>query len=270
MATRNKNLLDLCNDRGMAPQEFMHTFCRRCRNKECVNATWGLGRFDIRMMTQEDRLLINPNLVNDERPEFEHIQTMNFGNLLQKAMKLEISSQKNDWTIPDVPEVGLGDERGTAAEEKTTSAVDDAVKQLAKLQGKPEPELPQVMNETERMMLEFADEAEEQPDHFVPAGEVEGMPPPPPQQIPPAPDTPKAVPRPTNPSPPNHEFAANTPIPEEGVMLDGSTPPSTPVTAPKPKEHAAVASWGEPKPKETIPVGATIRMGAPEPEEEEK
>ena len=53
-----------CNEGGlMSPPEFERTFCNQCKNRECVRAAWAFTKWDRRIQTQVDRLLLNPNIV---------------------------------------------------------------------------------------------------------------------------------------------------------------------------------------------------------------
>lgn len=59
-----KDLYVECNDMGLSEKEFKQTFCDACKNRECVRADWAFSSWDKRILTQEDRLLINPNIVS--------------------------------------------------------------------------------------------------------------------------------------------------------------------------------------------------------------
>jgi len=48
-------------------------------------------------MTQEDKLLINPKFANPNDPAYKNLTSLDFPDLLRKAMALEISSQRGDW-----------------------------------------------------------------------------------------------------------------------------------------------------------------------------
>ena len=63
----NKDLYLECNDQGlMSPKDFEATFCRVCKNRECVRSGWGYSDWDERILTQVDRLLNNPNIAHQE------------------------------------------------------------------------------------------------------------------------------------------------------------------------------------------------------------
>ena len=64
----NKDLFIECNDgkSGMTVEQFEEVFCQQCRNRECVRANWAFSTWDKRILTQVDRLLLNPNIVRKE------------------------------------------------------------------------------------------------------------------------------------------------------------------------------------------------------------
>ena len=47
----------------MSPPEFESTFCSQCKNRQCVRAGMAFSSWDKRILTQVDRLLMNPNIV---------------------------------------------------------------------------------------------------------------------------------------------------------------------------------------------------------------
>jgi hypothetical protein len=66
----SKDLYLQCNDQGlMSAEKFEETFCNQCKNRECVRAGWAFSNWDKRILTQEDRLLINPNIASKEDSE---------------------------------------------------------------------------------------------------------------------------------------------------------------------------------------------------------
>jgi len=64
----NKDLYLQCNDgsSGMTAEQFEEVFCQQCKNRECVRASWAFSTWDKRILTQVDRLLLNPNLVRQQ------------------------------------------------------------------------------------------------------------------------------------------------------------------------------------------------------------
>ena len=60
----NKDFFVECNEGPMMnPSEFENTFCKQCRNRQCVRAGMAFSNWDKRILTQVDRLLSNPNIV---------------------------------------------------------------------------------------------------------------------------------------------------------------------------------------------------------------
>lgn len=57
-----------CNDgsSSMTARQFEETFCQHCKNRECVRAGWAFTAWDKRILSQVDRLLVNPNIVKKE------------------------------------------------------------------------------------------------------------------------------------------------------------------------------------------------------------
>lgn len=68
-----------CNDQGVNDKEFMQMFCNVCKNRSCTRAGWATSRWDARISTQVDRLLLNPNIIGqggtkwEEIPDFEKL-----------------------------------------------------------------------------------------------------------------------------------------------------------------------------------------------------
>lgn len=58
-----KDLISECNDQRLPEQDFVATFCKRCKNKTCERAGWAFSSWENRISTQADRLLHNPNIV---------------------------------------------------------------------------------------------------------------------------------------------------------------------------------------------------------------
>jgi len=248
--SEKKDLLGYCNEHGMPPRQFMQTFCQRCRNTECVNASWGTSVWQNRMRNQKEILLDNPQFADLRDPKFQRIHTNDFPSLLEKAVQLEIADRRGDW---EIPEVAITDNKLERAQGSTTDAVDEAVKALAKAQGKVEPDLPdrqmaekeEFIEETHQMMQED----QEMPPGFHP--ESEGAE----ENDPNVVKTGEEKSPPTTATPTPRKFS-NTEIPNEGIVIGGGE-------IPKKKEAAPKADpWAVPKDKpEVVKVGAKIRMG---------
>ena len=136
-----------CNSGEMKtdPKAFQQVWCVRCSRKDCVLA--GFAKNDplaIRNATWRERLF-NADQADLRIPKFARISTLDFPNLLQKAMKLEISERRGDWSVPDVshiiPDVPILDGVSRKADPATSSHVDEAVRRLAEATGKPPPGL---------------------------------------------------------------------------------------------------------------------------------
>lgn len=83
--------------RDKSPEAFRYLFCSVCRNVACTESVSSKTRWQARMDTQEDRLLVNPEFADQNDPRFTEIRQRDFPDLLRKAMQLEISSQRGDW-----------------------------------------------------------------------------------------------------------------------------------------------------------------------------
>lgn len=218
---------------------FQDTFCLRCRNGGCIHAKWVSDQFTARVALQPNRFF-NPKFGDGQKPKYAEV--IDFTDMFQEAMRLEIANKRGDWEIPEVPIMDGQAENGAVS---TTGVVDDAVRALAKSKGKKEPELPDpreaatedFVDETEEMMAEENSHCEEPP------------PPAPPPAPEPAPSLPPDAPYPMG----------NTPMPQGGLMVGGG-----PVPEPSPSGSTTQEDDWTPKPVERkIQPGATIRMSKP-------
>jgi hypothetical protein len=80
---------------------FTETFCARCRQQGCGRAKWSGDKFGSRVANQVDRLF-HSEQADPTSSRYEHLQ--DFKNLFTEAMRLEISDQRGDWSVPDVPD----------------------------------------------------------------------------------------------------------------------------------------------------------------------
>jgi hypothetical protein len=96
------------------------------------------------MREQVDYLLNDPQFSDLSSPEHQAITQMAFEQMNAKAERLEIAARRQDWEIPDVPSDGVA----TVAAPDATTAVDEAVKELARAKGRPEPDLPRPRSES--------------------------------------------------------------------------------------------------------------------------
>lgn len=95
-----QDLMDGCNEHAVPVSEFESLFCVRCRQPACVRAGWAKDRFAQRTATQLERLS-NPLIANLENPRYAQFRELDFPSLLDKAVRLSIADQKNDWNIPE-------------------------------------------------------------------------------------------------------------------------------------------------------------------------
>jgi len=77
---------------------FMGTFCQRCRNQDCTHAQWSQDKFGSRVATQMDRLF-NPNRADPRSSRYSML--VDFGSMLEQAIRLEVADRRGDWEVPD-------------------------------------------------------------------------------------------------------------------------------------------------------------------------
>jgi len=210
---------------------FVDTWCAKCHTPSCDlaalakidpmaqrNATWREKFFG----AKEADLTV---------PRFAQIAQTDFPNMLQKAMKLEISARRGDWSVPEIPVL---DGRVQPATQDTTAQVEAAARQLSG-KGNPPPSL----------RLDEPDEAPPINDDEGLEDDEEPLPPPHP------------VPRKAQPPQP---AGRNTIDPGE-VMIGGGHAPTVPSrTPPGPK----LDPWAPP-PKPSVVIvqpGARVQFGA--------
>jgi len=243
--SEKKDLLGYCNEHGVPPRQFMQTFCYRCRNHECSNASWGGSIWQSRMRIQQDKLLDNPHFAHPDNPQFDHIRERDFPSLLEKAIQLEIADKRGDW---EIPEVAITDNKVIRAKGATTDAVDEAVKALAKAQGKIGPSLPDRQqaekDEFLEQTVEMMGEDLPTPPGFRPESEGAEV------------DDPDVVKTPEETRPPSPVRSlkfSNTAIPDEGFVVGGG---ETPKREPESDPWAVPENTGP-----VVDVGAKVRMG---------
>lgn len=90
----NKDFFVECNEGGlMSPPEFERTFCNQCKNRQCVRADWAFSSWDKRILTQVDRLLVNPNIVlQNESSRWEGVKDF---ECFQEPQEIEV------WGVPE-------------------------------------------------------------------------------------------------------------------------------------------------------------------------
>lgn len=100
------NCYDGEHRKAMSPEVFKQTFCDACMNTGCSNSKGAGTQWMKRMLTQEDRLLNNPDFANTNDPRFSGFAEMNFKNMMQEALAIEIADRKGDWEVPTQEEIG--------------------------------------------------------------------------------------------------------------------------------------------------------------------
>lgn len=90
----------------LPPEEFKKTFCDQCQNIKCQNSKGSGTSWIKRISTQEDKLLRNPVFSDPNDPRFQRFSEMDFKNVLQEVLSIEISEARGDWSIPTKEEVG--------------------------------------------------------------------------------------------------------------------------------------------------------------------
>lgn len=237
--SQTQDFLSECNVENLPAHQFMAVWCQKCRNSACRNANWGLSRWIARMNTQEDRLLNNPNFAHADDPQYQHIREIDFPDLLNQAIRLEIAGKNNDWEVPSQEDVKvhLASINPINMTNGTMESVDDATKALARAKGNPEPNLPSIVEKV------TGDEGGVPTEPSLETSQ-------PPQDTSQLPQyTPPLTPDPGTPA----RFLTNTPCPPDGIMLGGATvPPPSEVEDP----------WAPPSIKDKkVNVGATIKLG---------
>jgi len=130
----NKDLYMECNDgkSNLNQQQFEEMFCSQCKNRECVRASWGYSTWDKRILTQVDRLIKNPNIVNQsDSSRWEGI------------VDLEVfkETQSEDWGSPFKVESPKVIEVQPTIIEVQPTIIEEAATPAIELQECPPPEL---------------------------------------------------------------------------------------------------------------------------------
>lgn len=88
----------------LAPEQFKQMFCNVCLNPGCRNSRGAGSKWNQRMLTQEDRLLNNPAFAPDMTAEIMGLP--DFQNMIQDALRIEISTRRGDWEPVTDADVG--------------------------------------------------------------------------------------------------------------------------------------------------------------------
>lgn len=159
-----RDLFAGCNEPGKEwfhpdAHVFMKTFCRICKNADCVRAKGAVSPWHTRMAEQVDYLLNDPELSDLTSEAHRKIAEQAFDDIGRKMMRLEIAKQRQDWEIPDD---GPTDGFDKVAAPDTTDQFDEAVKKLARARGKEEPVLPKAGDDESPAHFQQQDESEEE------------------------------------------------------------------------------------------------------------
>lgn len=108
MSKQLPDLFDGCYEgehrKAMSPEEFTQTFCSACMNAGCRNSRGAGMKWTQRMLTQEDRLLNNPDFAPDNTAAI--LGLPDFPDMLREALAIEISNQRGDWEPVTQADVG--------------------------------------------------------------------------------------------------------------------------------------------------------------------
>jgi hypothetical protein len=97
-----EDLLKGCNERGLPIDEFTAHWCSRCKQPNCSRSAFGTPLMEQRVKNQERRLL-HPQQVDHTLAKYAQIVGVGFKDMLHRAVQLEVSDQKGDWEIPEIP-----------------------------------------------------------------------------------------------------------------------------------------------------------------------
>jgi len=88
----------------LVPEQFKQMFCDVCLNAGCRNSRGAGMKWSQRMLTQEDRLLHNPNYAPPDTATVMGLP--DFPDMLREALAIEISDRRGDWEPVTDAEVG--------------------------------------------------------------------------------------------------------------------------------------------------------------------
>ena len=108
MGKQLPDLFDGCYDgehrKLLSPEQFTQMFCGVCMNVGCRNSKGAGTKWNQRMLTQEDRLLNNPAFAPEMTAEIMGLP--DFKNMIQDALRVEISTKRGDWEPVTDADVG--------------------------------------------------------------------------------------------------------------------------------------------------------------------
>ena len=235
-----RDLLQECNDLRIPEKEFRDLFCVRCKNPECVNAGFADSMWSARMLTQEDRLLINPKFADLEDPQFQHLRSLDFPDMLQQAMRLEISDRRKDWEVPDTDALSVFEPKQANTAFQATQDRGFEILDENGLPFKEDDASEDALDEAAPSAVPY------QPSQYQPIETKSTL------------ASPALVPaQPLHPPRPQPRSQLG------GLMVDGSKAPPTPVSraSTPPVVHQSVDPWAAPPKVQVVPVGSKVKMG---------
>jgi hypothetical protein len=148
--------LQICNDPRtpfyMDNAKFTQTFCRRCRNEECIRAGGAQTPWHWRMENQPEYLLNNPIFSDMGTDEHKRLAEMAFKLINDKMQRIEIQSQTwEPLDQIDLPSDGIDRVSSPAV----TDEFDEAAKVLSKAKGKKVKEFPKPQESTQEKPANF-------------------------------------------------------------------------------------------------------------------
>lgn len=232
-----QDLIKQCmKDMGMKPNEardLQAGWCNFCLNSSCHRAALSDDIWFERISTQVEKLLENPNIAPFNDPKFKEIVEQKFEDRRMNAMKIELISNRGDWTVPTQDEVMAYRQ----SKERPSSFQSEPENVEALLQEKlAEPE------EVEPVGDVVVKEEVVIPEPFKPPVKAEDS------------KQPAFVPPVRR--EPAENMEANTPTPTSGIMIGGSP------SAPKQTNQGAQDPWSvSTKKEEFVDLGAKITLG---------
>jgi len=143
---KKTDLLQGCNEPGQAWYTrdvgvFQKTFCRICRNDQCLRAQGATTPWHQRMENQPEYLLNNPVFSDLTSGKHKELAAQVFEDLTKKALRLELARVHQDWVVPPEEE-GPTDGFDQLASKDASKGVEEAIRALGRAMGKdvPEPE----------------------------------------------------------------------------------------------------------------------------------
>lgn len=97
---RKEDFFSGCFDGShLKKEEFVATFCNRCRNTECSRSKFGNFSWSERMATQLDSLFENIHFADQDDPKYKELLMTRFEEVLPEASTIQL--QINNWEVPE-------------------------------------------------------------------------------------------------------------------------------------------------------------------------